>query len=51
MSFLTRSGLEVEEDIVLADDSEKTDEALDGGRESGRLKDRVKAVEDSGGNI
>jgi len=36
--------------MVLAEVPEKMDEALDGGRESGRLKDRVKADEEGGRN-
>ena len=50
-SSRARSGLEVEEDIVLAEVSEKTDEALEGGRESGRLKDSVKAGVDGKGGV
>lgn len=40
----TKSGLLLEEDIVLRVDSENTDDAGEEGRESGRLKEREKLV-------
>lgn len=44
----TRSGLELEVDIVLREDSEKIEEVGEDGREVGRLKEREKLELDGG---